>query len=215
MEDLLKKYGGIPNLKKHLNFFFKKVCEEKNIKHYFFGINVDNVINDVVNYRSFGLRKPDHLYRDYPAQASPVSIKVKIPVFEDVVKVLQLQMQNGMMVNWRDVPRYSHHVMDAIEETRCKSMDSDAPMSIKADLVTMEAIDEILTDRKRAVRTEMQENGDLKLDRSWQIVYPFYLRLSTVAETITLIGKGYAREGVAQEEIIKVAAAAKKKFPFF
>ena len=36
-----------------------------------------------------------------------------------------------------------------------------------------------------------------------------------MAETITLIGKGYAREGVAQEEIIKVAAAAKKKFPFF
>jgi hypothetical protein len=81
--------------------------------------------------------------------------------------------------------------MDAIEETRCKSMDSDAPMCIKADFVTMEAIDEILTDRKRQVRTEMQENGDLKLDRSWQIVYPFYLRLSTVAETITLIGKGY------------------------
>jgi hypothetical protein len=124
-------------------------------------------------------------------------------------------MQNGMMVNWRDVPRYSHHVMDAIEETRCKSMDSDAPMSIKADLVTMEAIDEILTHRKRQVRTEMQENGDLKLDRSWQIVYPFYLRLSTVAETITLIGKGYAREGVAKEEVIKVAEAAKKKFPFF
>jgi hypothetical protein len=105
--------------------------------------------------------------------------------------------------------------MDAIEETRCKSMDSDAPMCIKADFVTMEAIDEILTDRKRQVRTEMQENGDLKLDRSWQIVYPFYLRLSTVAETITLIGKGYAREGVAKEEVIKVAEAAKKKFPFF
>ena len=67
MEDLLKRYGGIANLKKHLNFFYKKVCEEKKIKHYFFGINVDNVINDVVNYRSFILRKPDHLYRDYPA----------------------------------------------------------------------------------------------------------------------------------------------------
>ena len=151
MEDLLKKYGGLANLKKHLNFFYKKVCEEKNIKHYFFGINVDNVINDVVNYRTFVLRKPDHLYRDFPAQTSPASIKVKIPVFEDVVKVLQLQMQNGMIVNWRDVPRYSHHVMDAIEETRCKSMD----------------------------------------------------------------GKGYGREGVAKEEIIKVAEAAKKKFPFF
>jgi len=40
MEDLLKKYGGIKNLKKHLNFFYKKVSEEKRIKHYFFGIDV-------------------------------------------------------------------------------------------------------------------------------------------------------------------------------
>ena len=215
MEDLLKKYGGIANLKKHLNFFYKKVCEEKNVKHYFFGINVDNVINDVVNYRTFILRKPEHLYRDFPAQTSPASIKVKIPVFEDVVKILQIQMQDGMIVNWRDVPRYSHHVMDAIEETRCKSMDSDAPMSIKAGLVTIEALNEVLTDRKRQVRTEMQENGDLKLGKSWQIAYPFYLRLSTEAKTIMLIGKGYGRDGVSKEEIVKVAEAAKKKFPFF
>jgi hypothetical protein len=215
MEDLLKKYGGVTNLKKHLNFFYKKVCEEKNVKHYFFGINVENVINDVVNYRTFILRKPDHLYRDYPIQSAPASIKVKIPVFEDVVKILQIQMQTGMIVNWRDVPRFSHHVMEAVEETRCKSMDSDAPMTVKPDLLTLQVIDDILKDRKRQVRTEMQENGDLKLDRSWQIAYPFFLRLSPEDKSITLIGKGYAREGVPKEEVIKVADAAKKKFPFF
>jgi hypothetical protein len=215
MEDLLKKYGGIANLKKHLNFFYKKVCEEKKIKHYFFGINVENVINDVINYRSFILRKPDHLYRDYPAQTSPSSIKVAIPVFEDVVKILQIQMQTDMAVNWRDVPRFSHHVMDAVEETRCKSMDSDAPMTIKPGLVTIQALNDVLTDRKRQARTEMQENGDLKIDKSWQIVYPFYLRVSPESKTITLIGKGYGRDGVAKEEVVKVAEAAKKKFPFF
>ena len=215
MEDLLKKYGGVANLRKHLNFFYKKVCDEKKIKHYFFGINVDNVINDVVNYRSFVLRKPDHLYRDYPAQTAPTGIKVAIPVFEDVVKILQIQMQTDMAVNWRDVPRFSHHVMDAVEETRCKSMDADVPMIIKPNLVTLDAIDAVLTDRKRQARTEKQENGDLKLERSWQIVYPYFLRLSPESKTITLIGKGYARVGVAKEEVVKVADAAKKKFPFF
>ena len=215
MEDLLKRYGGVANLKKHLNFFYKNVCEVKKIKHYFFGINVDNVITDVVNYRSFILRKPEHLYRDYPAQTSPASIKVSIPVFEDVVKVLQIQMQTAMQVNWRDVPRFSHHVMDAVEETRCKSMDSDAPMSIKPGLVTIQALDAILTDKKRLARTEMQENGDLKVEKSWQIAYPFYIRVTPESKTITLIGKGYGRDGVAKEEIVKVAEAAKKKFPFF
>jgi hypothetical protein len=215
MDDLLKKYGGEANLKKHLNFFYKKVCEEKGSKHYFFGISLENIIEDVFNYKSFILRKPDHFYRDYPTQTSPQSIKVKIPVFEDVVKILQLQMQTGMIVHWRDVPRFSHHVMDAIEETRCKSMDSDAPMSIKTNLITMEGINDVLIDRRRQVRTELQANGDLKLDRSWQIVYPFYLRLSQEDKTITLIGKGYARAGVGKAEVVKVVEAAKKKFPFF
>lgn len=215
MEDLLKKYGGLANLKKHLNFFYKKVCEEKKIKHYFFGINVDNVINDVVNYRSFILHKPDHLYRDIPAQTSPSSIKVSIPVFEDVVNTLQIQMQTDMAVNWRDVPRFSHHIMEAVEETRCKSMDSDAPMSIKPGLVTIQAIDAVLTDKKRQARTALQENGDLKIEKSWQIAYPFYVRVSPETKTITLIGMGYGRDGVVKDEIIKVAEAAKKKFPFF
>ena len=165
MEDLLKRYGGVANLKKHLNFFYKNVCEVKKIKHYFFGINVDNVINDVVNYRSFILRKPEHLYRDYPAQTSPTGIKVSIPVFEDVVKVLQIQMQTAMAVNWRDVPRFSHQVMDIVEETRCKSMDADVPMVIKPNLVTLDAIDAVLKDKKRQARTAKQENGDLKIER--------------------------------------------------
>jgi hypothetical protein len=215
MEDLLKRYGGVANLKKHLNFFYKNVCEVKKIKHYFFGINVDNVINDVVNYRSFILRKPEHLYRDYPAQTSPTGIKVSIPVFEDVVKVLQIQMQTAMAVNWRDVPRFSHQVMDIVEETRCKSMDADVPMVIKPNLVTLDAIDAVLKDKKRQARTARQENGDLKIEKSWQIDYPFFVRLSQEAKTISLIGKGYARVGVAHEEVIKVAEAASKKFPFF
>ena len=81
--------------------------------------------------------------------------------------------------------------------------------------VAIDAIEAVLTDRKRQARTQRQENGDLKIEKSWQIVYPFFLRLSQEAKTITLIGKGYARAGVAKEEVIKVADAAQKKFPFF
>jgi hypothetical protein len=88
-------------------------------------------------------------------------------------------------------------------------------MSIKTNLITMEGINDVLIDRRRQVHTVLQANGDLKLDRSWQIVYPFYLRLSQEDKTITLIGKGYARAGVGKAEVVKVVEAAKKKFPFF
>ena len=66
MDALLKKYGGINNLKKHLKLFFNNVCEEKRIKHYFFGINVDNVINDVINYKIFILPKLEYMYLAFP-----------------------------------------------------------------------------------------------------------------------------------------------------
>ena len=215
MEHLLKKYGGINSLKKHLKFFFNKVCEEKRIKHYFFGINVDNVINDVINYKPFILPKPEHFYQAFPIQTSPVSIKVRIPVFEEVCRVLQKQLQTDMLVNWRDVPRMSHYIMDAAEESRCKSMDSGEKTSIASNFVTLEAINEILNYRSRGVHTEYEENGDLKLNRSWRITYPFYLHLSQSNKTITHYAKGYAREGVDESEILKILQVAKGKLPLF
>jgi len=215
MELLLKKCGGINSLKKQLRIFFNKVCEEKRIKHYFFGINVDNVINDVINYKIFILPKPEYLYQAFPIQTSPISIKVRIPVFEEVCRVLQKQLQTEMLVNWRDVPRISHFIMDATEETRCKSMDSGEKTSIASNLVTLEAINEILNHRSRAVHTEYEENGDLKLNRSWRITYPFFLHLSQANKTITLYAKGYAREGVDESEVLKILQAAKNKLPHF
>ena len=215
MEDLLKNYGGIKNLKKHLNIFFEKVVEEKTIKHYFFGIIVENVINDVINYRSFILPKPHYIYETFPIQTSPTSIKVRIPVFEDVCRILQMQLQNEMLVNWRYVPRMSHYIMDVVEETRCKSMDIGEKTLIEPKFVTLEAINEILIHRSRAVHTEYEENGNLKLNRSWRIAYPFSLQLSPSKKTVTLYAKGYAREGVDESDIQKILQAAKKKLIYF
>ena len=215
MDALLKKYGGINNLKKHLKLFFNNVCEEKRIKHYFFGINVDNVINDVINYKIFMLPKLEYIYQAFPIQTSPISIKVRIPVFEEVCRVLQKQLQTEMLVNWRDVPRMSHYIMDAAEETRCKSMDSGERTSIASNLVSLEAINEILNHRSRAVRTEYEANGDLKIDRSWRITYPFFLHLSQANKTFTLYAKGYAREGVDESEVLKILQAAKNKLTYF
>jgi hypothetical protein len=215
MDALLKKYGGINNLKKHINLFFNIVCEEKRIKHYFFGIDVNNVINDVINYKIFMLPKLEYIYQTFPIQTSPISIKVRIPVFEEVCRVLQKQLQTEMLVNYRDVPRMSHYIMDAAEETRCKSMDSGERTSIASNLVSLEAINEILNHRSRAVRTEYEQNGDLKIDRSWRITYPFFLHLSQENKTFSLYAKGYAREGVDEIEIHKILKAAKDKLIHF
>jgi hypothetical protein len=215
MDQLLKKYGSINSFKKQLKTFFNIVCEENRIKHYFFGINVDSMVNDVVNYQMFILPKPEYSYQDFPIQTSPISIKVRIPVFEEVCRVLQKHLQTEMLVTWKDAPRLSHYIMEAAEETRCKSMDSGKRTSIATNLVSLETIKEILNHKSRAVHTEYEVNGDLKLNRSWQITYPFSLNWSQPNKTITLYAKGYAREGVDENEILKILEAAKNKLPLF
>lgn len=215
MDKLLKIYSDIKSLKKQLRIFSSQVSEENRIKHYFFGVNIENMISDVINYMVFILPKPEYVYQDFPIQTSPISIKVRIPVFEEVCRVLQKQLQIGMLVSWKDSQRISHYIMEAVEENRCKSMDSGEKTSIPSNLVNLETINKILNHSSRGVHTKYEENGDLLLERSWRITYPFFLHLSQENKTITLYAKGYAREGVDESEILKILQAAKNKLPLF
>jgi len=212
MDDLIIKYGGIANLKKYLNLFYEKVCEEKKIKHYFFGINIEHAIQDVVNYRSFVMRKPEHLYSASPIQTAPSSIKVRIPVFEEVLKLLELVLQKEMKVAWQDVARFAHHIMEIFEESRCKSMDS-VKMSIESDFVSIDRVNLIFT--KKQVRTKILPNGDLMTFKGFGLEYPIHIQLLQKDKKIALIGKGYAREGVEIEKVEKVLKLAREKFPFY
>ena len=215
MDKLLKKYSDVKGLKKQIRIFSSKVSEENRIKHYFFGVNIENMISDVINYMVFILPKPEYVYQDFPIQTSPISIKVRIPVFEEVCRVLQKQLQIGMLVSWKDAQRMSHYVMEAIEENRCKSMDSGEKTSIPSNLVDLETINKILNHSSRGVHTKYEENGDLLLDRSWRITYPFFIHLSQENKTFSLYAKGYAREGVDESEILKILQAAKNKLALF
>ena len=212
MEDLINKYGGISNLKKQLNLFYEKICEEKKVKHYFFGINIEHAIQDVVNFRSFVMRKPEHLYNASPLQTAPATIKVRIPVFEDVIKILQIQLQKGMQVNWQDTPRFAYHIMEMFEESRCRSMDS-VKMALEPNFVTLDAINTIFT--KKQVRTKKTPDGDLMITSGGGFAYPFYIKLLTHKKVVQLVGKGYARDGVPDSKINKILEAARQKFPFY
>jgi hypothetical protein len=215
MDKLLKKYSDVKGLKKQIRIFSSKVSEENRIKHYFFGVNIENMISDVINYMVFILPKHEYVYQDFPIQTSPISIKVRIPVFEEVCRVLQKQVQIGMLVSWKDAQRMSHYIMEAVEENRCKSMDSGEKTSIPSNLVDLETINKILNHSSRGVHTKYEENGDLLLDRSWRITYPFFIHLSKENKTSSLYAKGYAREGVDESEILKILQAAKNKLALF
>lgn len=211
MEDLLKKYGGLPNLKKHLDFFYQKVCQERGIKHYFFGVNLDNVIKDQVNFRSFVMRKPEHMYRDLPTQVATVSIRVKPNVFEDVMKTLQAQLKI-MGVHWKEIPRMSHHIIEIAEETRSAPTDTIKTI-IDPALASLDILQKAFA--KKGLTSSVKATGELSLQVGNSVAYPIFIQLAASTKKITLVGRGYARAGVEVSDIQKIMDAAMTRFPFF
>lgn len=210
MEDLLKKYGGIPNLKKHLDFFYQRVCHERGIKHYFFGVNLENVIRDQISFRSFVMRKPEHMYRDIPMQVATIAIRVKPNVFEDVMKTLEAQLK-VMGVHWKEIPRMAHAIIEVAEETRSAPTDT-VKTTIDPALATLDALEKALV--KKGITSKRTPSGEMGINKGNNVAYPIFLSLATTARKLTLIGRGYAREGVDEAEIHKIIEAAHKRLPF-
>ena len=210
MDDLLKKYGGITHLKKHMMLFYERVCEDKSIKHYFFGINPENIVNDQGHFRTFVMRKLDHMYRETPPQTGLPSIRVKPVVFDDVMKTLQRQLK-AMGVHWREIPRMACHVLEVVEETRSRAADT-VKTSIDPELVTLELLDELL--KRKHVHTRFEANGDLHTNRVFNLAYPFWIRLDLAQRTVTFIGRFYAYSSVGSAELAGIVEMLQKRWTF-
>ena len=211
MDDLLKKYGGLPYLRKHLKNFHEKVCEEKGVKHYFFGIKPELLIADQVNFRSLLLQKLDHLYRETPPQtAQPTTIRVNQAVFGDVRKLLEKELK-VMGVNWREIPRMACHILPILEETRSRAADLNKT-SLTSDLLDMEAIDQLL--KSKSINTKLGANGELQILKSDGIAYPFFLQLKPQERKIVLIGRGYAFQSVSDAELSSIHETVSKRWTF-
>ena len=210
MDDLLKKYGGLPNLRKHLKLFHEKVCEEKGVKHYFFGIQPDLLIADQVNFRSLLMRKLDHFYRETPPQTAQPTIRVKPAVFEDVRKLLERQLKL-MGVNWREIPRMACHILPVLEETRARAADL-TKTSVTSDLINLESIDALL--KSKSINTKMLANGEMHILKSDGIAYPFFLQLKPAEKQIVLVGRGYAFQSVTDAELAAIQDGLSKRWTF-
>lgn len=210
MDDLLKKYGGTANLKKNLVSFVEKVNNDRSIKHYLFGVKTDHILSDQVNFRSFVMRKLDHHYNDAPVQTALPSVRVKLTVTDDVMKVLQSQLK-VMGVHWREIPRMAHHIMTVIEETRARASDT-VKSSLDTTLMSTQVIDDFL--KKKGAHTKLLPNGELMALSGLSLAYPISIRLDATTKKITLTGKGYAYQSVSPSEIQNFIDIVKKRWTF-
>ena len=123
MLNLMKKYGGVNNLKNILTRFYEGVCDQREIKHYFFNVKLENLIEDQLHYSQYIMSKTDRGYKEPPMQSAPTEIRVSPSVFDDVMVTLS-NLLLKVHVHRDDVPRLVSMIIDLAEETRSQANDT-------------------------------------------------------------------------------------------
>ena len=107
-----------------LQLFYDDVLEKKDLRHFFFGMDLKRVIENYHLYKHFVMAKPERYYKEMVMQTSPSDIQVKAPQFEEVLISLQTNMKIAGFLK-TEIPKMSVHVLEVIEETRAQKSDAE------------------------------------------------------------------------------------------
>ncbi len=168
-----------------LQLFYDDVLEKKDLRHFFFGMDLKRIIEDYHLYKHFVMAKPERYYKEMVMQTSPSEIQVKAPQFEEVLISLQANMKIAGFLK-TEIPKMSVHVIEVIEETRAQK--SDAEVKVWKPL---EVTNQMVCDFYNRSRTDarLEKNGDIYASRSF--MYPFWTRALNTKQII-FIGQAFA-----------------------
>ena len=208
MLNLMKKYGGVPNLKNILTRFYEAVCDQREIKHYFFNVKLESLIDDQLHYSQYIMSKTDRGYKEPPMQSTPTEIRVSPSVFDDVLITLS-NLLLKIHIGRDDVPRLVSMIIDLAEETRAQANDTKIMVLKSVDINTDTLVDYY---NKNKVDARIEKSGEIYTSRG--VVYPYWTRLDTTAKTITFVGRAFANDPNRVNEMKEVMARAQQKVPF-
>ena len=169
-----------------LQLFYDDVLEKKDLRHFFFGMDLKRIIEDYHLYKHFVMAKPERYYKEMVMQTSPSEIQVKAPQFEEVLISLQTNMKVAGFLK-TEIPKMSVHVIEVIEETRAQK--SDAEVKVWKPL---EVTNQLICDYYNNNRTDarLEKNGDIYASRGF--MYPFWTRVALDTKQIIFIGQAFA-----------------------
>lgn len=208
MLNLMKKYGGVNNLKNILTRFYESVCDQREIKHYFFNVKLENLIDDQLHYSQYIMSKTDRGYKEPPMQSTPTEIRVSPSVFDDVMVTLS-NLLLKVHVHRDDVPRLVSMIIDLAEETRAQANDTKIMILKSVDINVDTLVDYY---NKSKVDARVEKSGEIYTTRG--VVYPYWTRLDTNAKTISFIGRAFTNDPTRVNEMKEVMARAQQKIPF-
>jgi hypothetical protein len=169
-----------------MELFYKDVLEKKDIRHFFFGITLQKIIEDYHLFKDFVMPKPDRYYKEMVMQTAPSAVQVKAPQFDEI----QIAFQNNLRLAGFlkvEIPKLAVHALEVMEETRAQKADADSPKVWKPFEVTNQIVCDYFNSNRTDARLE--KNGDIYCSRGF--MYPFWVRVVPDSKQIIFIGQAF------------------------
>jgi hypothetical protein len=169
-----------------INLFYKNVMEQKELRHFFFGMTVDKLVRDIELFQDFVMPKPERYYRDSFSQTAPSAIQIKAPQFDELQLLLGTTLRSAGYLK-SQVPVLSAKLLELFEESRAQMADENIKV-----WKPLEVTNELVSDLYKANRTDarLEKNGDVYGSRGF--FYPFWTRVAGDTKQIIFIGQGFS-----------------------
>jgi hypothetical protein len=169
-----------------IKIFYDNVMEQKDLRHFFFGMTIEKLIKDIELYQDFFMPKPDRYFRETFSQTAPSAIQIKAPQFDELQITLQTSLRSGGYLK-SQIPVLSAKLLEMFEESRAQMADENIKV-----WKPFEVTNQLVADLYNANRTDarLEKNGDVYGSRGF--MYPFWTRVANDTKQLIFIGQGFS-----------------------
>jgi len=169
-----------------INLFYNNVMEQKDLRHFFFGMTVDKLVKDIELFQDFVMPKPERFYRESFSQTAPSAIQIKAPQFDELQITLQTTLRSAGYLK-SQIPVLSAKLLELFEESRAQMADENIKV-----WKPLEVTNQLVSELYNANRTDarLEKNGDVYGSRGF--LYPFWTRVAGDTKQIIFIGQGFS-----------------------
>ena len=190
-----------------IELFYKDVLEKKDIRHFFFGLTPNKLIEDYHLFQNFVMAKPDRYYKDMIMQTAPSAVQIKAPQFDEIFISFQNILRTAGFLK-TEIPKLAVNILEVMEETRAQKADADHPKLWKPFEVNNQMVCDFFNSNRADARLE--KNGDIYCTRGF--LYPFGTRIDPEKKQIILISQAFPTSTVtALEEVQKFCEQVSEK----
>lgn len=210
MKTLVAKYGGATAFLNILTDFYQRINDNHGLRHYFFNVPLKQIVADQFELMPYLLRKSTLDYRGPIQQTAIREIRVRMHVFEDVVKVLHIALKQAK-VHYLDAPLMANHIMEMLEETRSRFADMKRCVYKSGDIKPQILLSFFKT---LGITSEYDaQTGEIFSKHGTGLAYPLLTAIDAPNKCIHLMTRVQAQEEADLDEILQIMQAAAVKVP--